>query len=169
MRGMSHASRPGRRQPRSPSRRSRAASFAGVAGSEQRRLLAVLLRSALVGVASGCLLQLVALASGREGAGPWLVPAALVAGVGVALGLGRRTSDRIAARMLDRDLEFGAGVSTALELEQAGAVGALRALALSDGRAALGRSLSPVLGCSSRPGVASSRCSECSSWPCSRW
>jgi hypothetical protein len=109
---------------------------------EQRRLLAVLLRSALVGVASGCLLQLVALASGREGAGPWLVPAALVAGVGVALGLSRRTSDRIAARMLDRDLGLGAGVSTALELEQAGGAGVLRALALSDGRAALGRSLS---------------------------
>ena len=82
---------------------------------ERRRLLALGRRSALAGVGAACLLQLGALASGSEGSGPWLVPAGLVAAVAVAIGLAHRTSPAAAARLLDRDLFLGAGVSTALE------------------------------------------------------
>ena len=45
---------------------------------ERHRLLAVVLRSALVAFAAACLIQSAALASGGEGAGLWLLPAALV-------------------------------------------------------------------------------------------
>ena len=95
----------------------------------------------LVALAAACLLQVVALASGGEGLGFWLLPAALVAVVCVALGLSDRTTPGTAARMLDRDLDLGAKVSTALELESGSTPGGLGALALADGRDALAESL----------------------------
>jgi hypothetical protein len=111
---------------------------------ERRRVLAVGRRGALVGAGAACLLQLGALTTGGDGPGPWLVPAAALAVAAVAIGLAQRTSPAAAARLLDRDLELGAGVSTALELETsperaAGARG-LGALVIADVRAALGRS-----------------------------
>jgi hypothetical protein len=113
---------------------------------EWRRARAILVRSLVIGLGLACLLQVGALAAGRAGVGWWLVPAGLVSAACMAFALAHRTSDATAARMLDRDLALGAGVSTALELEQdedpAGVPGTLRALAVADGRAALGRSFS---------------------------
>ena len=112
---------------------------------ERRRLLAVGRRGALLGVAAACLLQLGALASGNDGSGLWLLPAALPAVAAVAFGLAHRTSPAAAARLLDRDLALAAGVSTALELEtsaeRAASGRGLGALVLADVRGAIGRSL----------------------------
>src|SRR4051812_26912174 len=112
---------------------------------EQRRLLALAIRSLLVAVALACLAQLAGLALGHAETAVWLTPGLLACAACVAFGLAHRTSDGAAARMLDRDLGLGARVSTALELERAGAAGdgasSLRELALSDGRVALSRSL----------------------------
>jgi hypothetical protein len=109
---------------------------------EARRVVAIVLRSVVIGLLLACLLQVVALAAGRSGVGWWLVPAAVAGAACVAFGLAHRTTRRTAARMLDRDLALGAGVTTALELEGQGATtGTLGALALADGRGALGRSL----------------------------
>ena len=109
---------------------------------ERHRLMSVVLRSALVALAAACLLQVVALASGGEGVGLWLLPAALVAVVCLALGLSDRTTPGTTARMLDRDLDLGAKVSTALELEsEAAPPRGLGTLALADGRGALAESL----------------------------
>ena len=74
---------------------------------ERRRLLVVARRGALPGVAAACLLQLGALAAGGDGAGLWLLPAALPAVAAVAFGLAHRTSPAAAARLLDRDLALG--------------------------------------------------------------
>ncbi len=105
-------------------------------------MVAVVLRSALVALAAACLIQSAVLASGGDGAGLWLLPAALVGVVCLALGLSDRTTPETAARMLDRDLELGAKVSTALELErQADPPRGLGSLALADGRSALAESL----------------------------
>jgi hypothetical protein len=111
---------------------------------ERKRLLAVLRRAAIVALATASLLQIGALVSGRGGFGLWLAPALLVLAACLVLGLTRRTPAVTAARMLDRDLGLGAGVTTALELEAAtGASGprGLGALALADGRGALAASL----------------------------
>ncbi len=112
---------------------------------ERRRLLAVGRRAALVGIAAACLLQLVALARGNDGSGLWLLPAGVLAATCLALGVARRTSPVAVARLLDRDLDLGAGVSTALELEATGERAAgrrgLGALVVADVRSALGRSL----------------------------
>jgi hypothetical protein len=112
---------------------------------ERRRLLALIRRGALVAIAAACLLQMGALASGRNGAGVWLAPAAVVAAFSLAFGLAHRTSPAAAARLLDRDLALGAAVSTALELENAREGAAdpygLGARALSDGRHAVAVSL----------------------------
>jgi hypothetical protein len=111
---------------------------------ERRRALAIGRRGALVGAGAACLLQLGALATGNDGSGPWLVPAGGLAAAAVAIGLAHRTSPVAAARLLDRDLELGAGVSTALELEtsaeRAASARGLGALVLADVRGALGRS-----------------------------
>ena len=110
---------------------------------ERRRLVALARRAALAGLAAACVLELAALARGRQGIGPWLVPAAAVAIACAVLGLRARTNAATAARMLERDLALGAEVSTALELEAPGAPAArgLASLALADGRRALGESL----------------------------
>ena len=112
---------------------------------EQRRLLALASRSLLVGVALACLAQLAVLALGQAETAAWLAPGRSAGVACLAFGLAHRTSDGAAARMLDRDLGLGARVITALELERAGGpdagAGSLRALALSDGRVALSRSL----------------------------
>jgi hypothetical protein len=110
---------------------------------ERLRSLAVVRRALIVAGASACLLQLVALAAGRAHLGLWLVPALLVALVCLVPGLANRTSASTAARMLDRDLGLGAGVTTALELErEAGIARGLAGLALEDGRNAVADSLS---------------------------
>jgi hypothetical protein len=109
---------------------------------ERRRRLAIVRRAAIVGLLSACLLELGAVASGRAGAGPWLLPAIVVALLCLTPGVAHRTTPSIAARMLDRDLRLGAGVTTALELErEAAAPSGLRSLAIADGRDALARSL----------------------------
>jgi hypothetical protein len=112
---------------------------------ERRRLLALARRGALVGVSAACLLQIGALASGRDGLGLWLLPAAIVAALSLASGLAHRTSAATAARLLDRDLELGAEVCTGLELdtsaERSAGRSGLGALALADGRDALGGTL----------------------------
>jgi hypothetical protein len=112
---------------------------------EQRRLLALALRSLLVGAGLACLAQLAGLASRHADSAVWLVPGLLGILACLAVGLAHRTSDQTAARMLDRDLGLGARVSTAFELEGEGAAEdgscALRGLALADGRVALSRSL----------------------------
>jgi hypothetical protein len=110
---------------------------------ERRRVIALLRRVAIVGVAVACALQLIALASGHAGPGLWLVPAVVVAALCLVPGIARGTSLSTAARMLDRDLDLGAGVTTALELEQDDRPPrGLESLALADGREALARSLS---------------------------
>lgn len=112
---------------------------------ERRRLLAVGRRAALVGIAAACLLQLVALARGNDGSGLWLLPAGVLAATCLALGVAHRTSPAAVARLLDRDLDLGAGVSTAFELEatteRAAGRRGLGALVVADVRSALGRSL----------------------------
>ena len=108
----------------------------------RRRAVALARRAAIVALAAACLLQLVALATGHAGPGLWLVPAALIGGLSLVPGSVRGTSLQTAARMLDRDLGLGAGVTTALELEQRVQQPAgLERLALDDGRDALGRSI----------------------------
>ena len=112
---------------------------------ERRRRLAVGRRAVLLGLGAACVLQLGALASGHDGSGPWLLPAAVLAVAAIGVGVAHRTSAVAAARLLDRDLDLGAEVTTALELETS-AESAVRshglgALVLADGRVALGRSL----------------------------
>lgn len=112
---------------------------------ERRRLIALIRRGALVAIAVACVLQIIALASGRSGAGAWLAPAAVAAALSLAIGLAHRTSAAAAARLLDRDLGLGAAVSTALEIETSqGAApdpSSLGTLALADGRRAVGASI----------------------------
>ena len=76
---------------------------------------------------------------------PWLLPAAVLAVAAIGVGVAHRTSPAAAARLLDRDLDLGAEVTTALELETSaearGSSRGLGALALADVRGALGRSL----------------------------
>jgi hypothetical protein len=88
---------------------------------EQRRLLALTTRSALLGVALACLVRLAGLAMGHAETAVWLAPGLLAGLACLVFGLAHRTTDAAAARMLDRDLGLGARVSTALELERAGA------------------------------------------------
>jgi hypothetical protein len=113
---------------------------------ERRRRLALLRRCAIVGIALAGVLQIGALATGASGLGVWLVPALAAAALALVLGLTRRTTAEVAARLLDRDLGLGAGVSTALELERSRAGGADRSglggLAVADGRRAVSASLS---------------------------
>ena len=111
---------------------------------ERRRLLALGRRSLLVAAAAACVLELAALATGRRGAGIWLVPAAAVLLASLAFGAAHRTSAAAAARLLDRALGEDAAVDTALELEAANGRGrrdGLAELARADGREALGRQL----------------------------
>jgi hypothetical protein len=117
----------------------------GIAGwqrsIERRRLLALGRRGAIVGLLAACLLQVVAVLAGHAGFGPWLWPALGISLVAPLPGALRRTSPSVVARMLDRDLGLGAGMTTALELEQRPeSSGGLAALVLADGREALARS-----------------------------
>jgi hypothetical protein len=107
----------------------------------RRRMVALLRRSLIVGLAAACILQLAAIVSGTSGPGVWLVAALVPALLSLLPGLLHRTKPATAARMLDRDLELGAGVTTALELERGTQTQGLGALAISDGREALARSL----------------------------
>ena len=113
---------------------------------ERRRLVALLRRCAIVGIIVASVLQIGALASGSRGPGVWLVPALVAAALALTLGLTRRTTAEVAARLLDRDLALGAEVSTALELETSRAGGADRSglggLAVAGGRRAVAASLS---------------------------
>src|SRR5258705_10553827 len=111
---------------------------------ERRRVLALLRRTALVGLGTACVLQIGALATGNSGTGAWLIPGPALAAVVPAIGIAHPTRASSAARLLDRDLALGAKMATALELENSqGLVAArgLAALALADGRAALVASL----------------------------
>src|SRR4051812_4514968 len=113
---------------------------------ERKRLVALLRRCAIVGVAAACALQIGALVSGRSGSGIWLAPAFISGGLALAIGLTRPTTVETAARLLDRDLALGAAVSTALELETSRSGGiqpsGLGGLALAGGRKAVAASLS---------------------------
>jgi hypothetical protein len=113
---------------------------------ERRRLVALLRRCAIVGITVAGVLQIGALASGSRGPGVWLAPALAAAALALALGLTRRTTAEVAARLLDRDLALGAEVSTALELETSRAGEADRSglggLAVAGGRRAVAASLS---------------------------
>ena len=111
---------------------------------ERRRLLAVGRRSLLVAAAAACVLELAALATGRRGAGIWLVPAAAAFLASLAFGAAHRPSPAAAARMFDRARGEDAVVDTALELEAANGRGRrddLAALVSADGREAHGRHL----------------------------
>ncbi len=107
----------------------------------RRRTLALLRRSLIVGLGAACVLQLAAIVSGTSGPGAWLVAALVPALLSLLPGVLHRTKPTTAARMLDRDLALGAGVTTALELERGEQTQGLGALAISDGREALARSL----------------------------
>ena len=113
---------------------------------ERRRLVALLRRCAIVGITVAGVLQIGALASGSRGPGVWLAPALAAAALALVLGLTRRTTAEVAARLLDRDLALGAEVSTALELETSRAGEADRSglggLAVAGGRRAVAASLS---------------------------
>jgi hypothetical protein len=56
------------------------------AAIERRRRLALVRRAVIAGLLSACLLELGAVASGRAGAGPWLLPAILVGLLGTEAG-----------------------------------------------------------------------------------
>ena len=111
---------------------------------ERRRVAAYARRSLLVAAAAACVLEVIALAAGGRGTGLWLVPAAAVLAASLVYGAAHRTSEARAARMLDRALGADAAVDTALELEAGNGHrrgDGLAALALADGREALGRQL----------------------------
>jgi hypothetical protein len=117
---------------------------AGVASWQRtigrRRMVALVRRALIVGFAAACVLQVGALVAGNAGLGLWLLPALVLTVLCLVPGVAHRTSAAIAARMLDRDLRLGAGVTTALELERGpanGPRGGLGALALADGKTAL--------------------------------